>query len=126
MTREGRCAVAVELSRVLPQVEAAQVDITVHVSTKLNVTQVAARRKVNVFLLNEIGTGLGSDIPTLVVHNDRLCWRVPVILALAPRGRLGQVGQIDVDAQTGEVLADDQLIRDVTEHAQRLAAGSAL
>lgn len=117
---------AVELSEVLPRVEAAQVDITVRVSTTLNVTQVAAQRKINVFVLNEIGTGLGGDTPTLVIHNDRLCWRVPVILALVPKGRLGQVGQIDVDAQTGEILADDQLIRDITDHAERLVTGSSL
>jgi len=113
--------VAVELSDVLPQVETAQVDITVHVSARLNVTQVAARRKVNVFLLNEIGTGLGGATPMLVVQNDRLRWRVPVILALSPIGRLGQVGQIDVDAQTGEILADDQLIKDIADHAGRLS-----
>jgi len=117
--------VAIELE-VLPRVEAALVDITVHVSARLNVTQVAARRKVNVFVLNEIGTGLGGDIPTLVIQNDRLCWRVPVILALSPGGRLGQVGQIDVDAQTGEILADDQLIKDIADHAGRLVAGSSL
>ena len=116
----------VELGQVLPQVEAAQVDVTVHVSATLNITQVAARRKVNVFALNEIGTGLGGDTPTLVIHHDRICWRVPVILALPPKGRLGQVGQIDVDAQTGEILADEQLIHDIADHAERLVAGSAL
>lgn len=116
----------VELTEVLPQVPTAQVDVTVHVSASLNVTSIAARRKINVFVLNEIGTGLGGDTPTLVVHNDRLCWRVPVILALPPKGRLGQVGQIDVDAQTGEILADDQLIRDIADHAERLVAGSSL
>lgn len=115
---------AVELSDILPQMEAAQVDITVHVSAKLNVTQITARRKVNVFVLNEIGTGLSGDTPALVIHNDRLCWRIPVILALSPKGRLGQVGQIDVDAQTGEILVDDQLIQDITDHAERLVAGS--
>ncbi len=94
------------------------------VSAKLNVTQVAARRKVNVFVLREIGTGLGSDTPSLVVHNDQLCWRVPVILALSPKGRLGQVGQIDINAQTGEILADDQLIGDITDYAERLVTGS--
>ena len=115
---------AVEVSEVLPRVEAAQVDITVHVSAALNVTQVAARRKVNVFVLDEIGTGLGGDTPLLILHKDRLCWRVPVILSLVPHGRLGQVGQIDVDAQTGEILADDELIRDIANHAERLVAGS--
>jgi hypothetical protein len=116
----------VELSEMLPQVEAAQVDVTVRVSAKLNVTQVAARRKVSVFVLDEIGTGLGGDTPTLVVQNDRLCWRAPVVLALVPYGRLGQVGQIDVDAQTGEILADDELIQDIADHAERLVAGSSL
>ena len=117
---------AVELNQVLPQLKAAQVDISIHVSTTLNVTQVAARRKVNVFLLNQVGTGLGGDTPTLVVQNDRLCWRVPVILALPPKGRLGQVGQIDVDAQTGEILADEQMLHDIADHAERLVASSTL
>jgi len=117
---------AIELNQALPQIQAAQVEISVHVSATLNVTPVAARRKVNVFLLNQIGTGLGGDDPTLVIDNDRLCWRVAVILALAPRGRLGQVGQIDVDAQTGEILADAERIRDIADHAERLVAGSAV
>ena len=59
-----------------------QVDVTIRVSAKPNVTQVTARRKVNVFVLNEIGTGLGGETPTLAIYNDRVCWRVPVILAL--------------------------------------------
>jgi hypothetical protein len=116
----------IELDEILPQLEAAQVDISIRVSARLNVTQVAARRKVNVFVLNEIGTGLGGDTPTLVIHNNRLCWRVPVILALPPRGRLGQVGQIDMDAQTGEILVNDQEMRDIADHATRLVAGSPL
>jgi len=117
---------AVKVSELLPQLKAAHVDITVHVSARLNVTQVAARRQVNVFVLNEIGTGLGSGTPRLIAQGDRLCWRVPVILALPPKGRIGQVGEIDIDAQTGEILADDQLIRDITDHAERLVAGSSL
>ena len=96
----------------------------IRISAKLN--KVAARRKVNVFVLNEIGTGLGGDTPTLVIYNGRACWRVPVILALPPKGRLGQVGHIDVDAQTGELLADDRLIQDIADHAERLVAGSPL
>ena len=103
-----------------------QVAVTVHVSAKLNVTQVAAHRKVNVFVLNEIGTGLGGDTPTLIIYGDRVRWRVPVILALSPKGRLGHVGHIDVDVQTGEILADDQLIQDIADRAERLVAGSSL
>ena len=94
----------------------------IRVSTRLN--KVAARRKVNAFVLNEIGTGLGGDTPTPVIYDDRVCWRVPVILALPPKGWLGQVGHIDVDAQTGESLANDQLIQAIADHAERLAVSS--
>ena len=101
-----------------------QVDVTIRVSAKAKVTQVAARRKVNVFVLNQIGTGLGGETPTLAIYNDRVCWRVPVILALSPKGQIGQVGYIDVDAQAGEILADDQLIQDIADCTERLVAGS--
>jgi len=56
---------------------------------------------------------------------DDFTGAVPVALALPSRGRLGQVGAIDVDVQTGEVLTDDTLISDITRHANQLTAGSA-
>ena len=107
----------------LPQIEASQVEITIHVSTKLNVTQESARRKVNVFVLSEIGTGLGGDMPMLIIAGERLCWRVPISLALPNTGPLGQVGHIDVDAQTGEILADAESIEGIVRHAERLLGG---
>jgi hypothetical protein len=117
---------AVELQRTFPQLQSAQVDINIHVSATLNITPLIARRKVNALLLNQVGTGLGGDEPSLIVENDRLCWRVPVSLALPFQGQLGQVGQIDVDAQTGEVLADVALLQEIADHAERLVAGSSL
>ena len=109
----------------LAQLQAAQVDINVHVTAKINVTPFVARQKVNVLLLDKAGTGLLSESPELATSRGRLYWRVPVALALPGRGRLGQVGVIDVDVQTGEVLTDDLLISDITRHANQLAAGSA-
>lgn len=115
---------AVNIQDLLPSLEAAQININVSVSAKINLTATAARRKVNVFLLNEVSTGLGGDTPSLVASNDRVCWRVPVILALPAQGRLGQVGQIDVDAQSGELLITPQAIDEMERHANRLASGS--
>ena len=110
----------------LTKLQATQVDINIHVSVSINITPFVARQKVNVLLLDKVGTGLLSDPPTLVATEGHLRWRVPVILALPGRGRLGQVGTIDVDVQTGEVLADDLLISDITHHANQLAAGPTL
>jgi hypothetical protein len=109
----------------LAKLQAAQVDINVHVTATINVTPFVARQKVNVLLLDKVGTGLLSETPDLAVSTGRLYWRVPVALALPGRGRLGQVGVIDVDVQTGEVLTNDILISDITRHANQLTAGSA-
>jgi hypothetical protein len=102
----------------LAQLQAAQVDINVHVTATINVTPFVARQKVNVLLLDKVGTGLLSETPELATSGGRLYWRVPVALALPGRGRLDQVGVVDV------VLADDTLISDITHHANQLAAGS--
>jgi hypothetical protein len=117
---------SIELTAMLPELEQAQVDISVRVSATLNITPFVARQKVNRLVATTVGTGLGGGKPALVAEDGRLRWRVPVYLALPGKGRLGQVGQIDVDAQTGETLADDELLDAIGDHAERLAAGSAL
>ena len=109
----------------LPQIRSAQVDIQVHVSVTLNVTPYVARQKVGGLVLSEVGTGIGADEPTLVLSNKRVVWRVPVFLALPGLGRLGQVGEVDVDAQTGEVLADRPALKRMIDNANRLAPDSA-
>jgi hypothetical protein len=110
------------------KLQAAQIDINVHVTASINITPFVARQKVNVLLLDKIGTGLFSEAPGLVATQDRLRWRVPVALGalgLPGRGHLGQVGVIDVDVQTGEVLVDDNLIHDLTRRATQLVASPA-
>jgi len=116
---------AVELKDLLPQIRSAQMDIQVRVSVTLNITPFVARQKVGSLVLSEVGTGIGADEPTLVLSNKRVVWRVPVFLALPGLGRLGQVGEIDVDAQTGEVLADRSALNRMIDNANRLAPDSA-
>lgn len=116
----------VELTRVVPQLRQAQVNIAVHITAMFNVTAFSARQKVNRLLVTDVGTGLGSGEPALIIESDRLLWRTPVLLSLPNVGCLGQVGQIDVDAQTGEVLTDAEHLEAIGDHAERLATGSAL
>lgn len=117
---------SVELQSMVPQLPAAQVNISINISATLNVTAYTAKRKANVFVLNRIGTGLFGAEPQLVVTDKVICWRVPIFLSTASQGRQGQVGQIDIDAQTGEVLADDNTLKEIADHAERLADRTAL
>lgn len=104
----------------------AQVDIQIHVSATLNITPFVARQKVNVLLLDKVGTGLITEQPTLVAGHEILCWRVPVVLTLPGRGRVGQVGSVDVDVQTGHLLFTQTQLDDMTHHANQLTARSPL
>ncbi len=101
-----------------------KVDIHIHVSARLNITPFTARQKVGGLILSQVGTGVAADEATLVASNERLVWRVPIFLALPGLGRLGNLGDVDVDAQTGELLADHALIEHLIENAQRLAPDS--
>jgi hypothetical protein len=116
----------VVLESLLEKMHATEVDINIHVKATFNVTPFVARQKVNVMLLDKVGTGLLAETPDLVATDGHLRWRVPVVLALPGSGNLGQVGTVDVDVQSGEVLADDALLKAITHHAIQLAPSSTL
>ena len=85
-----------------------QVRVDIRIEADLNVSFVA-RQKVTGYVLDHVSDHMGGDEPSLVVDGERFLWRVPVYLAVLPQGRLGQVGTIDVDAQTGQLLVTDSL-----------------
>jgi hypothetical protein len=109
----------------LSQFSAAEIDINIHVKAKINVTPFVARQKVNVLLLDKVGTGLLAGKPKLMVNDGRLFWQVPVAVSVAGLGRLGQVGTVAVDVQTAELVIDERSLREMADHADRLAEGPA-
>jgi hypothetical protein len=73
-----------------------------------------AQRKVDTWLLNEVSMMMGAEAPTLVV-GARTVWRVPCRFTAPHVGRVGTVGEVDVDAKTGEMydsFAKKELIID--------------
>jgi hypothetical protein len=115
----------VTLSGIVPSLPAAQIDVTIRVTSQLNVTAFSARQKVAGLALSEIGTGIVADGPELIVSRRRVVWRVPLHVALPGLGHVGDIGAIDVDAQTGEVLADHHTYESLTRHARQLAPADA-
>lgn len=97
-----------------------QVRVDIRIEADLNVSAFVARRKVTGYVLDHVSDHMAGDEPGLVVDGERFLWRVPVYLAVLPRGRLGQVGTIDVDAQDGQLLVTKELIEEMHCHARTL------
>jgi hypothetical protein len=62
----------------------------------------------------------------LVVDEEKVVWRVPIVLSLPELGDLGTVGSIDVDARSGRLLSEAADRQRIIEHAHRLFAGATL
>jgi hypothetical protein len=71
-------------------------------------------------MLDRVSNLLCGNAPILVIA-DRIRWRVPVWLGFPTTGLVGKVGDVDVDVETGEVLYDQRLLDEITEHADALA-----
>jgi hypothetical protein len=115
----------VTLEQIAPALHSSHVDVTIHVSSTLNVTAFTARQKLSGLALSKIGTGIGANEPQLIMSRNRILWRVPLFLALPQSGHLGEIGAIDIDAQTSEILADEATIESLIRNARQLAPNSA-
>lgn len=101
----------------------AQIKIELSVTAQVQVTHVSAQRAVSRFLLDQVGNLMYGEQPSLVV-GERLLWRVPVWVGSPSRGPLGQIGSVDVDAQSGEILFSQNLIDDLILHGNATAEHS--
>ena len=101
----------------------AEVKVELTLTSSLNFTAHVAQRRVNKFLLDRVGLFFGKQ-PSLVV-GDRLLWRVPVWVSLPTTGPLGQVGTLDVDAQTGEILYTPEILAEIKARGHDLAQRTA-
>ncbi len=82
-----------------------------------------ARRKAGSWLLGNVSYMAGVEEVGLLVERDgRAVWRFNAFLTGQSHPALGPLGQVDVDATTGEVLADSRLARKLIKHGQALAA----
>jgi hypothetical protein len=83
-----------------------------------------ARRKANVWLSMNAGHLLLAEDPELVL-DDPLQWRFSVVRSLPNLDKPGtaqrsQIGRIQMNAGTGEILHPDSLIQELTANADAL------
>ena len=112
----------VQLPGVTPP-QGAIVAIRIELTAQANITPFVARQKVTGFVILEISDRMCGGQPELVV-GDRLCWSVPVVLSSPTRGVIGKVGEILVDATTGELLVEKDTVQRMSDDADRLAERS--
>jgi hypothetical protein len=105
-----------------PGVQAARhLDIQIIVEATVNIDAQTARRKVTGWLLDEVGNMLMGGVPQLVIA-QKASWRVPVLLYSSEQGLVGEVGIVDVDADSGTVFADDQLRDHILNNVRQIAS----
>lgn len=100
----------------------AQSDIRIEISVeaRLGVTAQSAQRKVSKLLLDQVGNLVYGESPNLVA-GERMLWRVPVWVASPRNGPIGQIGILDVDVQSGEVLYTQEMLDIISEQGRVLA-----
>lgn len=84
-----------------------------------------ARRRANVWLLDNAGNLLAAVTPELIL-DEQLLWRFDVVfgwpdLSQPGSGHTRRIGQIAVDAVSGEVQAAPDLAADLQSHASKTA-----
>lgn len=88
----------------------------------IKVTAEAAQRKVNRWLWDEVSMLISADPPTLVI-GTKIVWRVPIYFSAPGSGRVGVVGEVDIDIQTGGLLDTANHKIEIERCANKLAAG---
>lgn len=87
----------------LPLPPDADVEVSVKIHTPLHITSYVAKQKVNVQIALHCGQSFVVDEPELQV-SERVCWRVPIWVTHPKQGKVACIGDVRVDAHTGEVL----------------------
>jgi len=89
---------------------------------KIHISAFVARQKVNVLMLERVSNLLLAGEPRLTETPDgSWVWHVPVDLTFPSHGRVGSVGEVEVDARYGEVHYDDALLAQIAHEVERLA-----
>jgi len=96
-----------------------ELNIQVSVTATVNVGARAARRRVTAWLASEVGNMLVGGTPQLIIGH-RTVWRVPAVLTSSERGIVGEVGTVEVDAESNELLITSNLKAQILHNAQQL------
>jgi hypothetical protein len=107
----------------IPSIEEKEnLHLELNISTTLKVSAPEAKRKVNRFFMDKVSLFIGPQPPLLVVvKEDQIVWRFPIVFSMGQPGQPYKVGEVDVDAFSGQLLINDALIEDIKVNARLVA-----
>jgi hypothetical protein len=79
-----------------------------------------ARRKANRWLAEYVGDMVIADQPLLTRAGPRPVWRFGAYVTSLHHDPFGPVGYVDVDVETGTVLADEATAKEIATHGEHL------
>jgi hypothetical protein len=97
-----------------------ELTIQVSIVATINIEAKAARRKVTGWLVSEVGNMLTGGMPQLIINQARTTWRVPVILSSSFAGPIGEVGAVEVNTESGELIITPDLRQQIIDNAKHL------
>jgi hypothetical protein len=97
-----------------------ELDIQVSIVATINIEAKAAKRQVTSWLVSEVGNMLIGGMPQLIINRAETIWRVPVILHSSSIGPIGEVGTVDVNAESGELIISHELREQLIKNAKHL------
>jgi hypothetical protein len=100
--------------------EKGQVELKVQRSFEIKVTAEEARRQANRWLHDNVTMLIGAERPTLVV-GEQVVWRVPAVFRAPDLGRVGVVGIIEVEVNSGVMTLPSDLGPELERKAEELA-----
>lgn len=106
----------VEFERPLTLPEGSQVRVTL--SPVLGERQAAG--KANVWLAQQVGDAVGVMQGTLLQVEERAVWRFEAFITGVHFDPIGPIGEIEVDADTGEVLGSSKTAKAMIERGRQL------
>ena len=89
--------------------QANRMSVMIHVAADVFAPEIICRHA-NGWLLDHVSNLMHTEEPQLFV-SKQLIWRVKVFFTLPSHGKVGQVGTLDLDAITGEVLMQEIVTR---------------
>lgn len=99
----------------------AEVDYTIQVRFRFNITPFVAQQKVNAYLLLNVGQMLSAGEPTLLI-NQRAFWKVPIFVAFPALKRREYLGELVLDAESGSIVLEKSSFKSAQDIEARVDA----